>query len=164
MHEYCECWLYYSAMQDESDEYIKKIWNEHFKMEVSHLKVAAKLLKKYEGRTFESLCGTGEFPQLLKLGGNKKYIRKVLASTINLTADNTAKISDYTDVRKIPSAHRYFDYQKYMSGIPENNPSHLVIKKAIERLGQDYRYQDSEHPVKELRNRKNDNVKISRTK
>ncbi len=164
MHEYCECWLYYSAMQDESDEYIKKIWNEHFKMEVSHLKVAAKLLKKYEGRTFESLCGTGEFPQLLKLGGNKEYIRKVLASTINLTADNTAKISDYTDVRKIPSAHRYFDYQKYMSGIPENNPSHLVIKKAIERLGQDYRYQDSEHPVKELRNRKNDNVKISRTK
>ncbi len=49
-------------------------------------------------------------------------------------------------------------------GDPEKNPSHLVIKKASERLGKDYRYQDKEHPVKELRNRKEDNVRISRTK
>ncbi len=164
MHEYCECWLYYSAMQDESDEAIKKIWTEHFKMEVSHLKTAAKLLKKYEKRTFESLCGTGEFPRLLKLGGNKEYIRKVLENTIYLTADNTQKKPDYKDVKKLPNDHRFFNYQKYMSGDPERNPSHLVIKKAIERLGQDYRYQDSEHPVKDLRNRKKDNVNVARTK
>lgn len=164
MHEYCECWLYYSAMMDESNEQIKKIWSEHFKMEVAHLKTAAKLLKKYENKTFESVCGTGEFPQLLKLGGNKEYVRKVLAETINLTADNTVEISDYKDIGKVPSDHRYFDYQKYMSGDPEKNPSHLVIQRAIERHGQDYRYQDKEHPVKELRNRKVDNVKIARTK
>lgn len=163
MHEYCECWLYYSAMQDESDESIKKIWSEHYKMEVSHLKTAAKLLKKYENKTFEQVCGSGEFPQLLKLGGNKDYIRKVLAETINLTADNTVKIDSYKDIKKIPDDHRYFDYQKYM-GTPDRNPSHLVIEKAIERLGEDYRYQDSEHPVKELRNRKQDNVKVARTK
>ena len=164
MHEYCECWLYYSAIQDESDEAIKKIWTEHFKMEVSHLKTAAKLLKKYEKKTFESLCGTGEFPKLLKLGGNKEYIRKVLENTIYLTADNTQKKPDYKDVKKLPNDHRFFNYQKYMSGDPERNPSHLVIKKAIERLGQDYRYQDSEHPVKDLRNRKKDNVNVARTK
>lgn len=164
MHEYCECWLYYSAMMDESDEQIKKIWSEHFKMEVSHLKVAAKLMKKYENKDFESVCGSGEFPQLLKIGGNKDYIRRVLGETINLTADNTVKISDYKDIVKVPDDHRYFDYQKYMSGDPEKNPSHLVIQRAIERHGQDYRYQDKEHPVKELRNRKVDNVKIARTK
>ena len=150
-------------MNDESDEYIKKIWAEHFKMEVSHLKAAAKLLKKYENKTFESVCGDGEFPQLLKLGGNKEYIRKVLEDTIKYTADNTEVIRDFKDIKKIPDGHRYFDYQKYM-GDPEKNPSHLVIKKAIERLGKDYRYQDKEHPVKELRNRKEDNVRISRTK
>lgn len=164
MHEYCECWLYYSAMQDESDAYIKKIWAEHFKMEVSHLKAASKLLKKYENRTFESLCGDGEFPQLLKLGGNKDYIRKVLADTVTYTADNTKVIRDFKEIKKIPDSHRYFDYQKYMSGDPQKNPSHLVIQKAIERLGKDFRYQDSEHPIKELRSRKEDNVKISRTK
>ena len=151
-------------MQDESVDYIKKIWAEHFKMEVSHLKTAAKLLKKYENKTFESICGTGEFPQLLKLGGNKEYIRKVLAETINLTADNTVKVDGYKEVKKLPDEHRYFDYQNFMSGDPDRNPSHLVIQKAIERLGQDYRYQDKEHPVKELRNRKSDNVYVARTK
>lgn len=160
MHEYCECWLYYSAVQDESEENIKKIWNEHFKMEVSHLKTAAKLLKKYEKKSFEEVCGNGEFPKLLKLGSNKDYIRKVLQNTITLTADNM----DYKDIKKLPDGHRYFDYQKFMSGEPEKNPSHLVIEKAIERLGKDFRYQDSEHPVKELRSREKDNVKIARTK
>ena len=164
MHEYCECWLYYSAMQDESDKYIKKIWNEHFKMEVSHLKAASHLLKKYENKSFEEVCGDGEFPQLLKLGGNKEYIRKVLADTITFTADNTKVIRDFKEIKKIPNNHRYFDYQKFMSGDPERNASHLVIKKAIEKLGNDYRYQDSEHPVKELRSRKSDNVKVARTK
>ena len=163
MHEYCEAWLYYSAMQDESDEAIKKIWTEHFKMEVTHLKTAAKLLKKYENKTFESVCGSGKFPQLLKLGGNKEYIRRVLEETVKLTSDNTEVVRDFKDIKKIPDSHRYFDYQKYMSD-PERSPSHVVIKKAIDKLGQDYRYQDSEHPVKELRNRKNDNTKISRTK
>ena len=164
MHEYTECWLYYSAMQDESDESIKKIWTEHFKMEVAHLKTAARLLKKFENKSYESVFGSGEFPKLLKLGGNKEYIRKVLGSTILLTADNTQEKFDYKDIKKISDDHRYFDYQQFMSGDPERNPSHLVIEKAIEKLGKDFRYQDSDHPVKELRSRKDDNVNIARTK
>lgn len=160
MHEYCECWLYYSAMEDEADENIKKIWSEHYKMEVSHLKTAVKLLNKYENKTFEEVCGSGEFPKLLKLGENKDYIRRVLGSTVTLTADNL----DYRDIVKIPDDHRYFNYQKFMSGDPGKNPSHLVIQKAIDRMGKDYRYQDSEHPVKSLRDRKNDNIDIARTK
>ncbi|MGN1060844.1 MAG: hypothetical protein ACI4QN_03840 [Candidatus Coproplasma sp.] len=159
MHEYCECWLYYSAYEDESEEYIKKIWLEHFKMEVSHLKTAAKLLKKYENKTFESVCGSGEFPKLLKHGENKDYVRRVLGSTVTLTADNL----DYRDIKRIPDDHHYFDYQKYM-GKAERNPSHLVIEKTIKKLGKDYRYQDGEHPVKELRCRTSDNTKIARTK
>lgn len=164
MHEYCECWLYYSAMLDESTDFIKRIWEEHFKMEVAHLKVAAKLLNKYEHKSFESVCGDGEFPKLLKLGGNKEYIRKVLEDTVRLTADNTEEIRNFKDIKKMPDDHRFFDYQKYMSGDPEKNPSHLVIQKAIERLGRDYRYQDKEHPIKELRSRECDNTTISRTK
>lgn len=164
MHEYAECWLYYSAMQDESDEAIKKIWTEHFKMEVAHLKTAAKMLKKFENKSYESVFGDGEFPKLLKLDGNKEYIRKVLGSTILLTADNTHEQFDYKDIKKISDDHRYFDYQQFMSGEPEKNPSHLVIEKAIEKLGKDFRYQDSDHPVKELRSRQDDNVNIARTK
>ncbi len=160
MHEYCECWLYYSAYEDETEENIKKIWLEHYKMELSHLKAAARLLKKYENKTFESVCGNGEFPKLLKHGENKDYVRRVLGSTVTLTADNM----DYRDIKKIPDSHHFFDYQKFMSGNPDRNPSHLVIEKSIKKLGRDYRYQDSDHPVKELRSRTDDNTQIARTK
>lgn len=163
MHEFCECWLYYSAMADESDESIKKIWEEHFKMEVCHLKVAERLLKKYENKNYTSLVGEGDFPKLLKFGQNKEYIRKVLGDTIIITADNLNKF-DYKEIKKLPDNHRYFDYQSKMAANPEKNPSSLVIQKAISKLGKDYRYQDSEHPVKELRSRTQDNVKIARTK
>ena len=159
MHEYCECWLYYSAFEDESEESIKKIWLEHFKMEVSHLKAAVKLLNKYEGKTFESVCGSGEFPKLLKHGENKDYVRRVLGSTVTLTADNL----DYRDIKRIPDDHKYFEYQRFM-GNEEKSPSHLVIEKTIKKLGKDYRYQDSEHPVKELRSRTTDKTTIARTK
>ena len=57
MHEYTECWLYYSMYEDESDENIKRIWLEHFKMEVSHLKTAAEMLKKYEHKSYEEVIG-----------------------------------------------------------------------------------------------------------
>ena len=159
MHEYCECWLYYSAMEDESDEQIKKIWAEHFKMEVCHLKLAAKLLEKYEHTPYHKCVGEGEFPRLLKLGGNKEYIRRVLANTVTLTAEDM----DYADIKNISEGHRFFEYQNAI-GDPESNASHLVIQKAIERMGKDYRYQDGEHPVKELRDRTCDNIKLARTK
>ena len=163
LHEYCECWLYYSAMEDETDEAIKKIWSEHYKMEVCHLKIAAKMLKKFENESYEKVVGTGEFPKLLKLGSNKDYVRRVLGSTVTLTADNTADNMDYKDIKRIADGHRYFEYQSFM-GDPQRDPAHLVIQKAIDRMGKDYRYQDSEHPVKELRDRTCDNVKIARTK
>ena len=159
LHEYTECWLYYSAWEDESDEAIKKIWAEHFKMEVCHLKTAAKLLKKYENTPYSKVVGDGRFPKLLKIGSNKDYIRRVLAETVTLTADN----KDYSDISKLPDGHRYFEYQRYMGG-PDENASHLVIEKAIEKLGRDYRFQESDHPVKELRDRTKDNTTLARCK
>ena len=63
MHEYTECYLYYSCYQDESDERIKKIWLTHFEEELGHLKIASDILKKYEGREWEQLfVGGAEFP------------------------------------------------------------------------------------------------------
>jgi len=160
MHEFCECWLYFSAYEDETEKYIKKIWYEHYKMEVCHLKTAARLLKKFEAKDYSAVCGDGEFPKLLKHGENKDYVRRVLGSTITLTADDM----DYRDIKKISDEHQFFSYQKFMSTDPYKNPSHLVIERAISKYGKDFRYQESEHPVKDLRDRKSDNVNIARTK
>ena len=45
MHEYTECYLYHSMLVQETCEHIKKIWEEHFEMEIAHLKLALDYLK-----------------------------------------------------------------------------------------------------------------------
>jgi len=130
-------------------------------MECAHLKLAVSLLEKYEKTSHEKVFGDGEFPELLKIGSHKDYIREVLETTITMTAKNRG----YEDVAKLKDNDRYFAYQKAVVGMDENMvPSHEVISKAIEVLGQDYRYQDSKHPVLELQDRKKDNVNITRKK
>ena len=54
-------------------------------------------------------------------------------------------------------------YQERLIGENEECvPSHMVINEAINTFGQDYRYQDSKHPVSELADRKKDNINIAR--
>ena len=146
---------------DESDANLKRIWGEHFRMEVCHLKLAAAMLKKYEHKSFEQVLGCdGEFPELLRLGSNKEYIRQVLHDTITLTM----KDEGYSELNKLPDDYRYFGFQKEFLQDGAKSPSHLVIEKAIKTWGSDYRYQDSEHPVKSLRDRGRDNVDVGRVK
>lgn len=159
LHEYCEAYLYYSAYQDETDKYIKSIWQEHFEMECAHLKIACDLLKKFEKKSYESVICDGEFPTLLQIGSHKEYIRDVLQKTIT----ETAKDRTYIDISKLPKDDKFFSYQKMLFDNKENNvPSHLVIQEAIKTIKQDFRYQDEDHPVKVLQDRKKDNTEIAR--
>ena len=157
MHEYVECYLYYSCMEDESDEYIKAIWKDHFEMEVAHLKRVAELLEKYEKKKVEDVIPKPEFPKLISFKGNKEYVRKVLEH-VSLTQNN--------DKFELASEQKEnSDFVMYQNAVNKNVvdvPSHVVIEKAIEKLGKDYRYADSKHPIKDLENRKKDNKKVGR--
>lgn len=157
MHEYTECYLYYSAMQSEKDEKLKKIWTEHFEMECAHLKLATKMLEKFERKTFHDVCGDGEFPTLLELGTNKEYVRDVLKRTVN----NTSLNKKYLDICHLPKENVFCDYQTSIIN-KETVPSHNVIEKSIEIYKKDYRYEDSTNPVKDLQNRKKDNISVGR--
>ena len=160
LHEYCECYLYYSAMQEEKDAYIKAIFEDHFYMEVAHLHKAAELLKKHEGTDYTKVIGTkGDFPTLLKLGSNKEYVRDVLERTITLTGNR----QDYIDIYNLPTDSDFFNYQKDIIPSEADVPSHVVIEKTIEKYGKDYRYEDKKNPVKELQSRTKDNTTIGRT-
>lgn len=159
MHEYTECYLYYSMMLDESDPYIKNVWAEHFEMEVAHLKLAAAMLKKYEKKNYTAVCPNPVFPKLLKFGENKKYIREILKS-VNLTS----KGKDYVNVSDLPKDDVFFMYQDITNTPLESVASHEVIESFIKTYGEDYRYQDSPHPIKELQSRKKDNTKTGRTR
>src|SRR3546814_7796614 len=46
LHEYNECWLYWSCMQTESDQRIKAIWELHLGMEIEHLHAQMQLDRK----------------------------------------------------------------------------------------------------------------------
>lgn len=158
MHEYTEAYLYYSAYEDETDEHIKKIWKRHFEMECAHLKLACSLLETYEGKSHDCVFGDGEFPELLKLGANKEYVRDVLARTVLLTGDKQG----YVDVMRLKDNADFFEYQRVFVD-EATTPSHLVIEKTIEKCGEDFRFEENPHPIKDLSDRKCDNVKLART-
>ena len=155
-HEYTECYLYASMMSDETDRSIRAIYAQHYEMEVAHLKMATELLKRYENKDFSAVLPSADFPDLLKFGGNKAYIRDVLGGTVWLTGEQEA----YVPVQDLKPNSNFELYQSKVNSAP--NPSHAVTSLAIKSLGEDYRFEDSPNPVKELRNRKKDNTSVGR--
>jgi len=158
MHEYTEAYLYYSAYVEEKDLNIKNIWLEHYEMECAHLKLACELLKKHENTPCSKEIGDGEFPELLKLGTNIKYVRDVLERTVLLTGNREG----YIDVMRLKPNADFFMYQDMIIPSEASVASHAVINKAIEKMGQDYRFQQKQNPIKELQNRKKDNTTLAR--
>ena len=158
-HEYTECYLYYSCYEDETDEKVKKIWEQHFEQEVAHLHHAAKLLQTYEGKDWYQVIPDGEFPQLLKFSPQKEYVRKVLKKTVC----NTALLEDpAVPVSELPRDAAFFSYQATVNTKPETVPSHAVIEAEIAAAGQDYRFEEKTHPIEELRSRTADNTTLAR--
>ncbi len=153
MHEYTECYLYYSMYEDESDDYIKKIWYMLFEQEVAHLHSAVNLLNKYEKKSWDEVIPDGNFPELLKLKENVDYVREVLGKTVTDTGDRES----YINVDKLPENADFFKYQKKVHSSLEKDRSHTVITEHIQEFESDYRFQTKEHPVKCLRSRTEDN-------
>ncbi len=158
MHEYTECYLYYSLWNDETDGYVKKVWEEHFNDELAHLHKAAELLEKHENKVWQQVIPHGEFPELLTFHSNIDYVRNVLANTVTLTADGES----YEYVENMNHDARFFEYQAEVNKKDSEVASHNVICKYIADNGKDYRYQTAEHPIEELRDRKHDNVSVGR--
>lgn len=160
MHEYTECYLYYSCYQDESDESIKKVWLKHFEDELTHLKIAKEMLEKYEGRNYEQMfVGGAEFPSLLKLKSNKSYIREVFK-----TVRNTSLKETILDINALNNNADFFKYQKTVNTSVNSVASHNVIDKYISKYGEDYRYETKQNDIKELTDRKKDNTDLGRKK
>ena len=160
MHEYTECYLYYSCYQDETHPQIKKIWLEHFEQELNHLKIASEMLKKYEGRDWEQLfVGGADFPALVKLKSNKEYIRDIIKS-VRLTG----YFEDMVMVDDLKDSDEFFKYQRVVNSKVAQSPSHVVIDKYIKKHGEDYRYEDKPSVEKTLRDRTVDNTDLGRKK
>lgn len=160
MHEYTECYLYYSMLAQETCEHIKKIWEEHFEMEIAHLKLALDYLKKYENKDVDDLFVNPEFPKLLIFGENKDYVRHIIETTVY----NTSYFENYVNINDLKNVERFKFYQDVVHNNDEMVASHKVIEKAIMLFGKDYRYEEKTHPIDELANRVKDNTTVGRVK
>lgn len=159
MHEYVECYLYYSCLNDEVDCYVKKIWEHHFEQELSHLHLAVALLKKYEGKEWQQVIPDGEFPELIRFTPQKEYIRKVLRETVTNTA---LRENPQFPVNKLPQNADFFNYQNTVNPNVNIVPSHNVINCIIKEFGEDYRYEIAPSPIPSLRDRTHDNTQLGR--
>ena len=144
---------------NETDEYIKNVWLAHFENELTHLKKVAELLYKYEGKHYEEVLITLDFPELLSFKENKSYVREVLKN-IRLTSQK----ENYVEVNSLKSNNTFEGYQKAVVKNPLGAPSHKIIDKYINKFGEDLRYETAPHPEKELRDRQKDNYEIGRIK
>ncbi len=147
MHEYHEAWLYHSLMLQEVDQKIQKIWQMGLEMELGHLQIACDAYRKFEKKEPEALLPE-VFPDPLILQSNMEYVRDVLASQVNLTAN----LTNFVPVSDLPKDHRYFSYQRQVN--QKFIPSQEVIREHIGMFKQDYRFEAmGPHPVDMYRKR-----------
>ncbi len=158
MHEYTECYLYYSMYLDEVDARIKEIWERLLLQEIAHLHIAKNMLEKYDRKSYEEVIPDKSVPETVRFRNNKEYIRKVLADTVNITT----KQDGYVNVGELDENADFYKYQYATNGSGEDVRSHAVILEHIDKFGEDYRVQDKEHPIEELRSRTSDSIDVGR--
>ncbi len=158
MHQYTECWLYWSCWQTETDAHLRGVWQRMLDIELSHLHEAARLLERYEGKTYQQVVGEGTFPAPLMLESNVEHVRQVLAGTVNLTGCRES----YAPLEDLRPEVDFFQYQKTVNGNGAWVPSHQVIERYIAAHGQDYRWEMGVNPIPALRDRTADNTRVGR--
>lgn len=131
LHEYNECYLYYSFFEQEVDPRIKAIWELHLQMEIGQLHAACDLMRQHENREPEELL-PAELPNVLLFEPNKEYVREVLATQMDLTTLGTGYVRDLHE--------RFVRMQKELQG--DGPPaSDIVMDLHRERSGADYRWE-----------------------
>ena len=113
IHEFTEVCNYYTCLEDETDEEIKKYWEIFLDIELGHLQAVSEIFKKYEKRDPEEVIGSSiVIPCRFK--SQKAYVQKVLEKEVNK--------------RLAPNGEYYSNYEE----IPEDWASYKVQEKAAE--------------------------------
>ena len=146
LHEYNECWLYWSCMQTEPDNRIKALWELHLNMEIEHLRVACEMLREVDGIEPESFLPSGGMPEPMTFETNKEYLRDVLRRTTMWTPYD----AQFVPADELPPDHRFFAHQRAVN--EGGNPGEQVIARHRSEFGGEYRHEtEGPHPVEALR-------------
>ncbi|MCC6072425.1 hypothetical protein ACFSQU_08260 [Massilia sp. GCM10020059] len=88
LHEANECYLYYSCVEQESNHHVRKIWERFLDYELGHFHMACDALKQFENRDPGEII-TANFDSPLEFRSQRDYVRKVLASEIDVRTSGT---------------------------------------------------------------------------
>ena len=145
LHEYNECWLYWSCMETERNPRIKQVWETHLAMEIEHLRLACEMMKEVDRIDPADIFPKEGVSAPMTFEPNKQYVRDVLARTVT----NSASDSQFVPVDQLPADHRFFDYQATVNAC--GVPSEDVIRRHREELGGEYRFStEGSHPIAAL--------------
>jgi rubrerythrin len=151
LHQWHECWMYWSFAQTEPDPKVQQLYELHLAMEIEHLRIACEMMREIEKRDPEMFLPAQGFEMPLVFQSNKAYIRDVLANQIDLTAKN----SDFVPVSTLGPSDRYFVYQGKVND--DWVPTEDVIRQNIAANGAEYRLEtEGPSPVAGLRGKNRD--------
>lgn len=150
--QYAEAYLYDSCAREEENAAMRQLFLEERDHELAHLQKLCALMEIEKGDRPQLPA----FPDPLRLGPSKGYVRDVLQS-IGLTAQRER----YVPVGQLPQGADFFRYQQRLCD-RENVPSHRVVMRLIEKTGSDYRFEIAPHPIEALQNRQRDNTQVGR--
>ncbi|MFZ5780927.1 MAG: hypothetical protein ACOY4R_12085 [Pseudomonadota bacterium] len=149
LHQWHECWIYWSFAAEEPDPKVRKLYELHLGMEIEQLRLACDLMRTVEKRDPEAILQQPAFTAPLTFRENKRYVRQILASQIDLTS----KDSDFVPVDTLSPGDRYFSYNEVVNG--GWSPSEDVIRRNAKENGKEYRLEtDGPHPVPGLREKR----------
>lgn len=158
MHQYTECYLYWSCAQTETCPVTRGVWQRLFEQEITHLHIAAQLLRDYENKDWQQVIPNPEFPAPLQLKENIGYVRNILRSTVY----DTGVRENWENVSALRPDFEFFAYQDIVNHDIAAVPSHMVIDRYIAQNGQDYRWETDRNPIAELQDRRRDNTTVGR--
>ena len=131
LHEFMEVCTYYTCMQDETDDRLKKIWEMCLDFEIEHLKIAADIFKKQEKRDPEEVIGS-DIIMPCRFMSQKEYVAKVLNDEIQkrVTSDK-----GFANLKDLPQDWPSYAVQEKAN--EEGFPTESVIKIITAAKGRD---------------------------
>ena len=131
LHEFTEVCNYYTCVEDETDERLKKIWEFMLDVEIGHLHIAADLFKKYEKRDPEEIIGE-DIIIPCRFTSQKEYVTKILTSEIDKRLGTNM---DYAKKDDLPEDWASYDIQRKASEL--GSPTESTITIITDYMGRD---------------------------
>ena len=124
LHEFTEVCNYYTCMEDEVDERIRKTWELFLDIELGHLQAAAELFKIYEKRDPEEVIGSSiVIPN--RFVSQKDYVQQILEKEVD---KRLGMDKDYTTIENLPKDWPSYRIQEKAAEIsaPSENAIRLI--------------------------------------